>query len=84
VLVDADLSILGAPAEVYDRYAAAVRAEYAHVPADAWRAGRSAVLRSFLDRPAIFHTAAGRGRWEEAARANLGRERAALTPAPAP
>jgi predicted metal-dependent HD superfamily phosphohydrolase len=83
VLVDADLSILGAEPAAYDRYAAGVRAEYAHVAADGWRAGRAAVLRSFLGRPAIFQTAAGRERWEAAARANLARELAALTPAPA-
>jgi predicted metal-dependent HD superfamily phosphohydrolase len=77
-LVDADLSILGAPAEVYDGYARAVRDEYAHVPDDAWRLGRAFVLRSFLDRPVLFRTGAGRDRWEEPARANLARELASL------
>jgi predicted metal-dependent HD superfamily phosphohydrolase len=48
------------------------------VPEDAGRAGRAAELRSFLDRPALFHTPAGRDRWEAPARANLTRELAAL------
>ena len=77
-LVDADLSILGADERTYDAYAAGVRAEYAHVPDDLWRAGRPAVLRSFAARPALFHTATARACWEAPARANLARELAAL------
>jgi predicted metal-dependent HD superfamily phosphohydrolase len=77
-LVDADLSILGADERTYDAYAAAVRAEHAHVPDDLWRAGRPAVLRSFAARPALFHTAIARARWEARARSNLARELAAL------
>ena len=83
VLVDADLWILSAPPTRYDRYVAAVRAEYAHVPDDGWRSGRGQVLDRFL-------AAAGSGslyaagpeddRAERRARAvvNLNRERAAL------
>jgi predicted metal-dependent HD superfamily phosphohydrolase len=77
-VVDADLSILGAPADVYDRYTDAVRAEYGHVPDERWRPGRAAVLATFAERPVLFHTAVGRERWEAAARANLARELAAL------
>ena len=77
VLADADLAVLGAPASVYDRYVAGVRAEYAHVTDVQWRAGRPAVLRRFLDRPFLFATPTGR-RAESAARANLTRELAAL------
>ena len=78
VLCDADLSVLGADDARYDRYVNDVRAEYAHVPDDAWSEGRRRVLRSFLDRPRIFHTAAGRDRWESAARTNISRELASL------
>jgi predicted metal-dependent HD superfamily phosphohydrolase len=74
VLCDADLSILGADQERYDDYVSDVRAEYAHVSDDDWRTGRRAVLRSFLDRPTIFHTHPGRDRWEAAARSNISRE----------
>jgi predicted metal-dependent HD superfamily phosphohydrolase len=77
-LIDADLSILGAEAGAYDAYAVAVRAEYGHVPEDLWRAGRASVLSSFLQRPHLFHTAAGRDRWEDRARVNLRRELHAL------
>jgi predicted metal-dependent HD superfamily phosphohydrolase len=73
VLCDADLWILGAERDDYDRYADEVRAEYAHVPDAAWRSGRAAVLRHFLDRPAIYTTKLGRRR-DQAAGANLERE----------
>ena len=73
VLCDADLWILGSSEETYDRYSRAVRAEYGHVPEDAWRSGRASVLHHFLERPAIYHTESGRQR-EPAARANLERE----------
>jgi predicted metal-dependent HD superfamily phosphohydrolase/GNAT superfamily N-acetyltransferase len=79
MLIDADLSILGAEPARYDAYAAGVRAEYTHVPDELWRPGRAAVLATFLDRPRLFHTGAGRDRWEERARANLRRELAALS-----
>jgi predicted metal-dependent HD superfamily phosphohydrolase len=74
VLCDADLSVLGADEERYDAYVAGVRAEYAHVADDDWRTGRRAVLLGLLDRPTIFHTHAGRDRWEGPARANISRE----------
>jgi predicted metal-dependent HD superfamily phosphohydrolase len=74
LLTDADLSILAAADEDYDAYAEAVRAEYAHLDDATWRAGRRAVLRSFLDRPAIFRTVTGRERWEARARINISTE----------
>ena len=79
VLCDADLSILGADEDGYDTYVRNVRAEYAHVSDEDWRTGRRAVLRTFLDRPTIFHTHAGRDRWEAAARTNISRELSTLT-----
>ncbi len=79
VLCDADLSVLGAPESRYDRYVADVRAEYAHVDDAAWRDGRRAVLRGFLDRPQLFLTSEGRQRWESPARTNISRELASLS-----
>lgn len=78
IVVDADLSILGADVETFDAYERAVREEYAFVPDDAFRAGRAHVLRSFLDRPTIFSTDAGRELWERPARENLNRSLARL------
>ena len=74
VLCDADLAVLAGPAAAYERYVAAVRAEYAHVDDSGFASGRSAVLRSLLDRPALFRTARGRTAWEGAARANIAAE----------
>ncbi|WP_197466784.1 HD domain-containing protein [Tsukamurella pseudospumae] len=70
-LCDADLAVLASPPDRYRAYAAAVRAEYSTVPDDLFRPGRAQVLRGLLEHAFLFHTAAGRARWEEAARANL-------------
>jgi len=56
-VVDADLSILGAPAAEFDRYEGQVRREYAFVPETNWRARRPRILRRFLDRARIYATA---------------------------
>ena len=73
-LSDADLGILAAPRGRYDAYAAGVRADFAHVGDDDFRAGRAAVLRDLVERAHLFSTAHARELWEEAARANLRRE----------
>lgn len=72
-LLDADLWILSAPPDRYDRYVTQVRAEYAHVPDSDFAAGRGAILRDLLDRPRLYVTNAALP-WEPAARANLTRE----------
>lgn len=79
-LCDADLAILAADPQAYAHYVEAVRAEYAHVPEDAFRAGRASVLGNLLALPALFRTTAGRERWEAAARANVEAELRTLTP----
>lgn len=71
VLCDADLAILAAPPEAYAAYAAAVRQEYAFVPNDAFRQGRSDVLRQLLGLPRLFRTPLGAAEWEDMARFNL-------------
>ncbi|MEO3796296.1 metal-dependent phosphohydrolase [Nonomuraea sp. B10E15] len=81
VLCDADLAVLGGPD--YAGYAAAVREEYAHVPDDLFAKGRSEVLRRLLAGPSLYRTARAREWWEEAARANLAAELAALAAAQA-
>ena len=71
VLSDADLSVLAGTPDEYRAYAAAVRAEYRSVPDEAFRAGRSRVLRDLLEAPRIFRTGFGGLHWEAAARANI-------------
>ncbi|NGX07055.1 hypothetical protein [Mycobacteroides franklinii] len=71
VLSDADLSVLGAAAERYSRYVDAVREEYASIPDQVFRRERARVLRALLEKAELFHTEAGRARWEAAARRNV-------------
>ncbi|MFH7593521.1 hypothetical protein WDV06_00245 [Streptomyces racemochromogenes] len=81
-LCDADLAVLaGRPDDpgAYAAYAAAVRAEYAFVPDEAFRTGRAAVLRQLLGLPRLFRTPYGAAHWEAPARRNLAAELASLT-----
>lgn len=71
VLVDADLEVLGRRPDDYARYAAQVRADYAHVDDDQFAVGRAGVLRALLDRPRLFHTRSGYALWEGPARRNV-------------
>jgi predicted metal-dependent HD superfamily phosphohydrolase len=75
---DADLWIFSAPWERYVEYTAQVREEYAAVPDDAFRTGRAAILRPFLEREAIYATDLARTEWEPRAREQLAREIHAL------
>jgi predicted metal-dependent HD superfamily phosphohydrolase len=73
LLVDIDLSILGATPERFAEYETQIRREYAHVPeAEFWQR-RKGILRAFLDRPAIYGTQPLHARFEAAARNNLRR-----------
>lgn len=73
VLSDADLSILGSSPQRYADYAAAIRAEYAHIPDAAFRPGRAAILEA-LASGNLFATPSGTDWWDAPARANLGAE----------
>ena len=78
LFLDMDLSILGAPAPVFDAYEAKVRKEYHFVPEEVFRAGRTRILESFVQRSDIYFTGEGRARWGKQARANLKRSLRAL------
>jgi predicted metal-dependent HD superfamily phosphohydrolase len=71
LVIDVDLSILGEAPEVFARFEDEVRREYGWVEEAAYVAGRSAVLRGFAARPAIYGTALFRDRYEARARANI-------------
>lgn len=79
LLVDVDLSILGAADARFDEYERQVRREYAWVPEEGFRSARARVLKSFLDRPRIYGTEWFAERLEARARANLARSLAELT-----
>ncbi|KAA2255494.1 HD domain-containing protein [Solihabitans fulvus] len=78
VLLDADLAVLGADPESYERYRLAVRAEYARFDDAAWAAGRSSVLADLAARNPLYATEPARARWDAAARRNLAHELTAL------
>ena len=71
LLVDVDLSILGAAEPRFAEYERQVRQEYGWVPEDTFRQGRARLLASFLNRSSIYSTAWFASRLEEQARKNL-------------
>jgi predicted metal-dependent HD superfamily phosphohydrolase len=79
VLCDADLAILGATPEFYQRYAAQIREEYLQIPGPQFRAGRAAILSDLLDRRRIYRTGRAHEFFEAAARANIAAEIERLT-----
>jgi predicted metal-dependent HD superfamily phosphohydrolase len=79
VLLAADLAVLAADPAGYSAYVNGVRFEYAHVAEPDWVSGRSAVLRSFIEREHIFPAELQLHEWEARARANIAAELAALS-----
>lgn len=71
LLVDIDLSILGAPAARFAEYERQIRIEYAHVPPEVFEPRRRAILGSFLARDPLYLTTSVRARLETQARLNL-------------
>ncbi|MEV6926950.1 metal-dependent phosphohydrolase [Dactylosporangium sp. NPDC051485] len=71
LLADADLAILASGKPEYDRYAAAVRAEYAAVPDEVFRPGRAGILRKLADLPELYRVVPARAEWSARARVNL-------------
>lgn len=79
LLNDADLLVLASPPEAYVAYVNAIREEYMHVPDDAFRAGRVAVLDGLLATPRLYRLEALTP-LEAAARRNLTAELILLRP----
>jgi predicted metal-dependent HD superfamily phosphohydrolase len=73
VLVDVDLSILGASPERFDEYGRQVREEYSWVPGPLFRRERRKILEEFLKRRSLFQTAPFVAAYEARARDNLKR-----------
>ena len=71
ILVDVDLSILGAMPGRFAEYENQVREEYSWVPAIVFRSKRRAILEQFLKRPTIFSTQKFIQGYEPQARRNL-------------
>lgn len=73
LLIDIDLSILGAERARFDEYERQVGEEYGFVPAAVRLPRRRAILQRFLDRDAIYATPRMHALLEARARANLQR-----------
>ena len=73
ILVDIDLSILGASPERFDAYEAQIRREYRWVPGPIYRSKRANVLKGFLGRSMLYATPLFQGRFEQLARINIAR-----------
>jgi len=78
LLVDIDLSILGAQASRFEQYELQVRQEYSFVPDFFFNRKRKKLLQSFLDRENIFLTPPFQQKYEARARYNISRSIAAL------
>jgi predicted metal-dependent HD superfamily phosphohydrolase len=73
LLIDIDLSILGAERARFDEYEQQVGAEYAFVPLEVRLPRRREILQRFLDRPALYATPRMHAQLEARARLNLQR-----------
>ncbi len=83
--LDMDLAVLGSAPQRYQRYAADVREEYAHLAPSLWQAGRTRVLQNMLTRckrGELYNTAWGQRQFAAAAQANMLGELQQLTMQP--
>ena len=80
LLVDIDLSILGADERRFAQYEVQIRDEYRFVAEPVFRQKRRAILQSFLDRPFIYSTAHFRSALEARARSNVSKAVAGISP----
>lgn len=78
LFLDIDFSILGAPADIYDAYAAGVRQEYGWAPGPLYRQGRRAFLKSAQTASRTFLTDRFESELGVPARDNMRREFLAL------
>lgn len=74
ILVDIDLSILGADPKEYRQYSDAIRKEYKLIPSLIYRKKRKSILNNFLSRPQIFQNKIFYNNYETQARTNINNE----------
>lgn len=73
IIIDIDLSILGKPKEVFEKYEKNIRKEYSWVEENLFRRERKKILETFLKRDSIYLTEIFRDKYEEIAQANISR-----------
>lgn len=77
LFMDIDLAVLGANPRRYEKYARDIRLEYAHIPDEHYRLGRTAILTSLLNRAEgskLFKTPDFYELYEDQARLNIASE----------
>ncbi|KAJ3353557.1 hypothetical protein HDU83_006635 [Entophlyctis luteolus] len=74
LFLDLDLSVLGAPWELYSEYASGIRKEYDCFDDAQFNDRRKKVLTAFLRRDALYYTPLMKERFEANARRNIQRE----------
>jgi predicted metal-dependent HD superfamily phosphohydrolase len=79
IIIDVDLSVLGQPIEIFDKYEENIRKEFIIVPTERYKKDRTFVLNRFLERESIYHTEFFIDKYELRARENLERSIAKLT-----
>lgn len=79
LMLDIDLSILGADEPRFTTYETAIRNEYAWVPQEIFNTKRAEILQRFLNRKTIYTTAHFAKKYEQQARRNLERSIRLLT-----
>ena len=73
LIVDFDLTILGASPDVYDEYERNIRKEYRMVPSFIYRKKRKELLRSFLNDDSLYCLDYFKDKFEVTARQNISR-----------
>lgn len=73
LLLDIDLSILGADQAAFNEYNQLIKDEYHWVPKSSFRQARERLLQSFFRRESLYHTAPFRKSCEKPARLNIKR-----------
>lgn len=73
LIVDIDLTVLGASPEVYDEFERNVRKEYKMVPTFIYRKKRKELLKSFLNNASIYSLDYFKEKYESVARHNINR-----------
>lgn len=78
LIVDIDLTILGASPTVYDQFEENIRKEYRLVPSIIYRKKKKELLKSFLSKQSIYNLGYFKEKYENAARMNIKRAIEAL------
>ena len=71
IFLDADLAILGATSDRYQKYAREIRKEYSYLSDRDYQQGRKRVLASFISKPRIYYTDYFYRKLEQQARDNI-------------